>query len=80
VPLNEQRATAGLPALVENSRLDQAATACSQLMVACPSSSHEPQGQTVVDRLRGVGYLPGNGQWSARNRLAQGRWPRRARS
>ena len=71
--LNEQRAAAGLPALVENARLDQTATAYSQDMVAERFFDHtSPEGQTVVDRLTAVGYLPGSGQWAAGENIAWG--------
>jgi uncharacterized protein YkwD len=71
--LNEQRATAGLPALTENAQLDSSSTAFSKLMVGEAFFDHtSPEGTTVVDRLTQVGYLPGNGSWNAGENIAWG--------
>ncbi len=71
--LNQQRAAAGLPALTESTQLDSSSTAFSQLMVAESFFDHtSPEGSTVVDRLTQVGYLPGEGSWTAGENIAWG--------
>ena len=81
--LNEQRASMGLAALTENHQLDQTSTAFSRQMVAESFFDHtSPEGETLVDRLTAIGYLPGQGSW-ARVRTspgARGRWRRHGRS
>jgi uncharacterized protein YkwD len=71
--LNQQRAAANLPALTENAQLDTSSAAFSKQMVAGGFFDHtSPDGTTVVDRLTQVGYLPGEGPWSAGENIAWG--------
>lgn len=71
--LNEQRASMGLAALTENHQLDQTSTAFSRQMVAESFFDHtSPEGETLVDRLTAIGYLPGQGSWSAGENIAWG--------
>jgi hypothetical protein len=58
--LNRQRAAHGLPALQENALLTQASVGHSQEMVRLNYFEHTtPDGRSVGDRLRAVGYQRG---------------------
>jgi uncharacterized protein YkwD len=69
--LNEQRAGGRRSAVAENSRLGTAATGHAADMVARHYFAHTSLGgATFVDRIRGTGYLPSRGGWSAGEILA----------
>ena len=71
--VNAERADAGLPALTENSQLDQAASGMAQRMVAEKFFSHEtPDGKNVVDRIEPTGYIPDGADWVVGENLAWG--------
>jgi uncharacterized protein YkwD len=58
--LNRERTTRGLPPLRENALLDQASVEHSQDMVRADYFEHTtPDGRTVEDRLRALGYQRG---------------------
>lgn len=71
--VNGERAAAGLPALTQNSQLDQAAAGMAKRMVAEKFFSHEtPDGKSVVDRVEPTGYIPNSGDWVVGENLAWG--------
>jgi uncharacterized protein YkwD len=71
--VNGERADNNLPALTENSQLDQAAAGMAALMVKEQFFSHEtPEGKTVVDRVQPTGYIPDSGDWVVGENLAWG--------
>jgi uncharacterized protein YkwD len=56
--VNNVRAAHGLPALVDNDRLEQAAQGFAEQMVADDFFAHvAPSGLTLLDRLSASGYL-----------------------
>lgn len=71
--VNGERADNGLPALTENSQLDQAATGMANQMVAEHFFDHvTPEGKNVVDRVEPTGYIPNSGDWVVGENLAWG--------
>ena len=71
--LNEQRADNGLPALSQQSELDQASADYSELMVDEQFFSHvSPAGSVLTQRLTDSGYLGGDGAWVVGENIAWG--------
>lgn len=74
--LNEQRAAAGLSALVEDPALDEASAAYSQRMVTESFFAHEsPDGGVLVERLKTAGYLNGGEDWVVGENIGWGQGP-----
>lgn len=74
--LNAERVAQGLAPLTDNPQLDTAALAYSQRMVAESFFAHEaPDGSTLVDRLKGSGYLVADDGWVVGENLAWGQGP-----
>jgi uncharacterized protein YkwD len=68
-----REANGNLPALAENSQLDQAAQGMGALMVKEQFFSHTtPEGKSVVDRIQPTGYIPDSGDWVVGENLAWG--------
>jgi uncharacterized protein YkwD len=71
--LNVIRSTRGLPRLHGNRRLAAAATRHSRAMARQQFFAHDsPGGDTMVSRVRAVGYLPRYGSWALGENLAWG--------
>ncbi len=71
--LNGERADHGLPALATDPQLGAAATAYAQDLVAGSYFSHTGRdGSTLLDRIRGVGYVPRDRPWRLGENLAWG--------
>jgi uncharacterized protein YkwD len=69
--INQQRAAAGLPALLDNGLLDTAASGLSLEMVAQNFFDHtSPSGSTMLSRLTAVGYILPNTAWSIGENIA----------
>jgi uncharacterized protein YkwD len=74
--LNEQRATHGLRALIENQALTGASTTYSRRMVQEAFFAHEsPDGMTLVSRVTAVGYLAGRDDWVVGENIGWGQGP-----
>lgn len=70
---NQQRAAKGLPPLRENAKLDRAALAHSDDMVAEGYFDHTtPSGTSFVDRILAAGYVKRNAGWTLGENLAWG--------
>lgn len=66
--VNHQRHSAGVRALSDNAKLDRAAAAHTNDMVARSYFSHDgPDGTTLLSRLTGAGYLPAGADSVAEN-------------
>ena len=71
--LNEQRAGKGLPALKEQTELDQASVDYSELMVDQQFFAHvSPSGSVLTQRLTDAGYLGPEGAWIVGENIAWG--------
>jgi uncharacterized protein YkwD len=71
--MNAERAERGLRALKQNSRLYRASRRYAARMVQRRFFDHVgPRGDTVVERLRSIGYLPRSVQWTVGENLAWG--------
>lgn len=71
--INARRAEAGLPGLVGEGRLAEAALRHSRDMVERSYFSHDaPDGSSVADRVRATGYLDGARGWTVGENLAWG--------
>jgi uncharacterized protein YkwD len=71
--VNGERAVQSLPALGENSELDQSANGMCQRMITEHFFSHDtPDGKTIVDRVQPTGYIPNSGDWVVGENLAWG--------
>ena len=71
--LNGERADRGLPALAANPQLGAAAAAYAQDLVAGSYFSHTGRdGSTLLDRIRGTGYVPADRPWRLGENLAWG--------
>jgi uncharacterized protein YkwD len=71
--LNGERADRGLPALAANAQLGAAAASYAQDLVAGSYFSHTGRdGSTLLDRIRGTGYVPADRPWRLGENLAWG--------
>jgi uncharacterized protein YkwD len=71
--LNVERATRGLPALKSNQVLARASVGHSSDMVRNGYFEHNtPQGVTLVDRVRSVGYVKPRTSWTVGENIAWG--------
>ena len=71
--VNLERTQRGLKRLRENDRLARAAASHSQDMIRRDYFSHvAPSGSTMVDRIRGTGYLSGGRRYTMGENLAWG--------